>query len=86
MFGFCVRETGAGVVNPTAPYSTACTNNSTSDDTYGYDATNAFDQIASSSGASDTSTLTLQFGADITTATESAVYTTTARFIAIPTY
>ncbi len=86
MFGFCAREAGAGIVNPVAPYSTGCTDNATSDDTYAFDATNTFDQIASSAGASDTSTLTLQFGTDIVITTESGIYTTTARFVAVPTY
>ncbi len=85
MFGFCVRASG-GAVTAVAPYSTACTDNSTSDDTYGYDATNTFDQIASSGSGSDTTVLTLQFGVDITITTESGIYDTTARFIAIPTY
>jgi len=84
MFGFCVTETGTGTVNPVAPYTTDC--NGAAADTYAYDGTGTFDQIAASGAASDLSVLTLKFGTDILNTTESGVYTTTARFIAIPTY
>lgn len=97
-FGFCLAASG-GSVTPTTPYNSgSCAGvttgaDSTGSATFAYDVTSSPNmtslggmQIASSTGPSLTSTLTLAYMANIAPTTRSGVYSTTQTFIGVGTF
>jgi hypothetical protein len=76
-FGVRFDETGAGSGTVTAPYAAAG---------FAYDASAAPDQIASASGATDTSTYDAHYVANIDINTDAGAYATTLTYTATATY
>lgn len=76
-FGVRFDETGSGSGTVTAPYAASG---------FAYDATAAPDQIASASGATDTSTYSAHYVANIDINTEAGAYDTTLTYTATATF